>query len=128
MEPAIVSVALFEDQWYRFPIDIVPPATTSSTNPTTDPFYYNRGFAGRNATTGSNPTDPQQSGGDSFDLSALKIPGLTWVRYIKIQSTGHNVLRDDFGGHPVQHPTTLGATTGTSSSGFDLDAITAIHY
>lgn len=128
MEPAIVSVALFEDQWYRFPIDIVPPATTSSTTPTSDPFYYNRGFAGRNATTGSNPTDPRQSGGDSFDLSALKIPGITWIRYIKIQSTGHNVLRDDFGGHPVQHPTILGATSGTSSSGFDLDAITAIHY
>lgn len=128
MEPAIVSVALFEDQWYRFPIDVVPPATTSSTPPTLDPFYYNRGFAGRNATTGGDPTDPRQSGGDSFDLSALGIPGLTWVRYVKIQSTGHNVLRDDFGGHPVQHTEVLGATTGTGSSGFDLDAVTAIHY
>ena len=128
MEPAIVSVALFEDQWYRFPIDVVPPATSSSTPPTLDPFYYNRGFAGRNATTGGEPTDPRQSGGDSFDLSALGIPGLTWVRYIKIQSTGHNVLRDDFGGHPVLHTESLGATSGSGSSGFDLDAVTAIHY
>ncbi len=128
MEPAIVSVALFEDQWYRFPIDVVPPATSSSTPPTLDPFYYNRGFAGRNATTGGDPTDPRQSGGDSFDLSALGIPGLTWVRYIKIQSTGHNVLRDDFGSHPVLHTESLGATSGTGSSGFDLDAVTAIHY
>jgi hypothetical protein len=128
MEPAIVSVALFEDQWYRFPIDVVPPATSSSTPPTLDPFYYNRGFAGRNATTGGDPTDPRQSGGDSFDLSALGIPGLTWVRYIKIQSTGHRVLRDDFGGHPVLHTESLGATSGTGSSGFDLDAVTAINY
>lgn len=128
MEPAIVSVALFEDQWFRFPIDIVPPATASSTVPTSDPFYYNRGFAGRNATTGSNPTDPKQSGGDSFDLSALGVPGLTWIRYIKIQSTGHNVLRDDFGGHTVNHPTALGAASGLTTSGFDLDAITAINH
>lgn len=128
MEPAIVSVALFEGEWHRFPIDVVPPATTSSTPPTMDPFYYNRGFAGRNATTGGDPTDPRQSGGDSFNISDLKIPGLTWVRYIKIQSTGHQVLRDDFGGHPVQHTQTVGASSGTGSSGFDLDAVTAIHY
>lgn len=128
MEPAIVSVALFEDEWHRLPVDVVPPATTSSTPPTLDPFYYNRGFAGRNATTGADPADPRQSGGDSFDLSALRIPGLTWVRYIKLQSAGHNVLRDDFGGHAVQHPTILGAASGTGSSGFDLDAVTAIHH
>jgi hypothetical protein len=128
MEPAIVSVALFEGEWHRFPIDVVPPASTSSTPPTMDPFYYNRGFAGRNATTGGDPTDPRQSGGDSFNISDLKIPGLTWVRYIKIQSTGHQALKDDFGGHPVQHNQTLGATSGTGSSGFDLDAVTAVHY
>ncbi len=128
MEPAIISVALFEDEWHRFPIDIVPPAGASSTPVTMDPFYYNRGFAGRNATTGGDPTDPRQSGGDSFDLDDLKIPGLTWIRYIKIQSTGHNVLRDDFGGHPVLHTDTLGALDGAGSSGFDLDAVTAVHY
>ncbi len=128
MEPAIVSVALFEDEWHRFPIDVVPPATTSSTPATMDPFYYNRGFAGRNATTGGDPTDPRQSGGDSFDLADLRRSGLTWIRFVKIQSTGHQVLRDDFGGHPVQHTDTLGALNGSGSSGFDLDAVSAVNY
>ena len=128
MEPAIVSVALFEDEWHRFPIDVVPPATTSSTPATMDPFYYNRGFAGRNATTGGDPTDPRQSGGDSFDLADLRRSGLTWIRFIKIQSTGHQVLRDDFGGHPVQHMESLGAASGGGASGFDLDAVSAVNY
>ncbi len=128
MEPAIVSVALFEDEWIRFPIDVVPPATTSSTPITMDPFYYNRGFAGRNATTGSEPTDPRQSGGDSFDLASLQRGGLSWIRFVKIQSTGHQVLRDDFGGHPVQHTDQQGALGGNGSSGFDLDAVSAVNY
>jgi hypothetical protein len=128
MEPATVSVALFEDEWHRFPIDVVPPATATSTPPTMDPFYYNRGFAGRNATTGGDPTDPRQSGGDSFDISQLQVPGLTWVRFVKLQSTGHQALRDDFGGQPVLHTQILGASNGTGSSGFDLDAVTAVHY
>jgi hypothetical protein len=38
------------------------------------------------------------------------------------------VLRDDLGSHPVLHTESLGATSGTGSSGFDLDAVTAIHY
>lgn len=128
MEPAIVSVALWEDEWHRFPIDVVPPATVSSTPATMDPFYYNRGFAGRNATTGGDPTDPRQSGGDSFDLASLPRTRLSWIRFIKIQSTGHQVLRDDFGGHAVLHNDTQGALSGEGSSGFDLDAVSAVHY
>lgn len=128
MEPATVSVALFEGEWHRFPIDVVPPSTVSSTPVTMDPYYYNRGFAGRNATTGGDPTDPTRSGGDSFDVDRLGVAGLTWIRYIRIQSTGHGALRDDFGGDPVQHIDLLGSLSGDGSSGFDLDAVSAVNY
>ncbi|MCB1230585.1 MAG: hypothetical protein KDN19_09980 [Verrucomicrobiae bacterium] len=128
MEPAIVSVALFEGEWFRFPIDVVPPAGPSSTPVEMDPFYYNRGFAGRNATTGGDPTKPSQSGGDSFDIDRLGISGLTWIRYIRIQSTGHQAIRDDFGGDPVRHIDMLGSISGEGSSGFDLDAVSAVNY
>ncbi|MCB1063682.1 MAG: hypothetical protein KDN20_12265 [Verrucomicrobiae bacterium] len=128
MEPAIISVALFEGEWFRFPIDVVPPAGPSSTVPEMDPFYYNRGFAGRNATTGGNPTDPSQSGGDAFDIDQLGLSNLSWIRYIRIQSTGHLAIRDDFGGDSVRHLDLLGSLSGSGSSGFDLDAVTAINY
>lgn len=128
MEPAIVSVALFEGEWFRFPIDVVPPAGPSSTPVEMDPFYYNRGFAGRNATTGSDPTDPAQSGGDAFDVNELGISGLTWIRYIRIQSTGHQSIRDDFGGDPVRHLEMFDSISGEGSSGFDLDAVSAVNY
>ncbi|MCB1088420.1 MAG: hypothetical protein KDM63_15335, partial [Verrucomicrobiae bacterium] len=128
MEPAIVSVALFEGEWHRFPIDVVPPATVSSTPMTMDPYYYNRGFAGRNATTGGTPTDPGSSGGDSFDVDGLGISGLTWIRYVRIQSTGQRAIRDDSGGDWVEHIDLLGSLSGDGSSGFDLDAVSAVHY
>lgn len=127
MEPAVVWVALFEGEWYRFPIDVVPPAAGQPLK-LNDPFYYNRGFAGRNPTTGSNPTDPTASGGDSFDANQLGIPGLTWIRYVKIQSAGDNAWVDDFGGDPVRHPSENGALSGSGTSGFDLDAVSAVNY
>ena len=127
MEPAIVSVALFEGEWYRFPVDVVPPAATSSTPATMDPFYYSRGFAGRNATTGDNPMDPTRSGGDSFDLASLGKPELTWIRYIRLESPGHSAMRDDEGRDWIEHTNLFGALSGQGTSGFDLDAITAIH-
>lgn len=129
MEPAVVWVALFDDQWYRFPIDVVPPADGQELK-LNDPFYYNRGFAGRNPTTGSNPTNPDVSGGDAFDADSLFIPGLTWIRYIRIQSTGDNAWLDDFGREPVRHPPGPSGTalSGQGSSGFDLDAVSAVNY
>ncbi len=127
MEPAIVWVALFEGQWYRFPIDVVPPAAGRPLN-LMDPFYYNKGFAGRNGTTGSDPTNPAVSGGDSFDANELAVPGLTWIRFIKIQSTGDNAMIDDFGGDPVRHTSASNALSGAGTSGFDLDAVSAVNY
>jgi len=127
MEPALVWVALFEGEWFRFPIDIVPPAAGRPLN-LMDPFYYNKGFAGRNGTTGADPTNPAASGGDSFDVNELAIPELTWIRFIKIQSTGDNAMSDDFGGDPVRHSSTFNALRGDRSSGFDLDAVSAVNY
>jgi hypothetical protein len=127
MEPAVVWVALFEDQWFRFPIDVVPPAAGQSLK-LNDPFYYNRGFAGRNPTTGSNPTNPNVSGGDAFDANELGIPGLTWIRFIRLQSTGDNLWVDDFGGDPVRHTSATGALSGVGNSGFDLDAVSAVNF
>lgn len=129
MEPAIVWVALFDGQWFRFPIDVVPPAAGKTLN-LMDPFYYNKGFAGRNGTTGSDPTNPNVSGGDTFDANELAIPGLNWIRYIRIQSTGDNAMTDDFGGDPVQHNPgpQNSAISGDRSSGFDLDAVSAVNY
>jgi hypothetical protein len=118
---------LFEGEWFRFPIDVVPPAAGQALK-LNDPFYYNRGLAGRNPTTGSDPTNPNVSGGDPFDANQLGVPGLTWIRYIRIESTGDNAWADDFGGDPVRHTPLNGALSGAGSSGFDLDAVTAVNY
>lgn len=127
MEPAIVWVALFDGQWFRFPIDVVPPAAGAPLN-LRDPFYYNKGFAGRNGTTGSDPTNPAASGGDSFDVDELAVPGLAWIRFIRLQSTGDGALTDDFGGDPVRHTSESNALSGLGSSGFDLDAVSAVNF
>ncbi|MCB1209582.1 MAG: hypothetical protein KDK97_09660, partial [Verrucomicrobiales bacterium] len=124
MEPAVVEVALFEGEWYRFPTSVNPPADGAVN--LANPAYYVQGFAGINATTGDDPTDPNRSGGDSFDLDALRVPDLSWVRFIRITSTGDRVRLDD-GGIPIQHTATNNALSGAGSSGFDLDAAAAVH-
>ncbi len=130
MEPAVVSVALFLGEWHRLPNDVVPPGHGGAIN-FRDPFYYARGIAGRNATTGDDPTNPARSGGDSFDLDPILQPhGITWIRYIRIQSTGDGAVRDDSGSDPIRHPADPAFTplSGKGASGFDLDAVSAIHY
>ena len=127
MEAATVSVALFPGEWHRIPCDVLPPADGSTVN-TRNPFYYARGIAGRNATTGEDPTDPNRSGGDSFNLEgALAGTGLTWIRFVRIQSTGDAWLQDDAGGDLIRHENDPGLQplSGTGSSGFDLDAVCA---
>lgn len=128
MEPAVVEVALFEGEWHRFPIDVTPGADGRVNF--SDPFYYTAGFTGRNGTTGDDPTNPQASGGDSFDADALRVPGLTWIRFIRIQSTGDNVLLDQNGVEPVRHNNhpAFSALSGRGASGFDLDAASAVNY
>jgi hypothetical protein len=125
MEPAIVEVAIYEDEWFRFPTR-VQVAADGSIN-LKQPTYYTAGFAGVNATTGDDPTNPNRSGGDSFDLSALGQPGLAWIRYIRILATGDAVLRDSLG-QKIRHTSENNSLNGRASSGFDLDAVSAVNY
>ncbi len=125
MEPAVVEVALFDGQWMRFPTRVSPPVTGEPN--LRRPSYYAAGFTGVNATTGDDPTDPSRSGGDSFDLSALNVPDLHWIRFIRIHSTGDSVMTDSTG-TVIRHTGENNALSGTGSSGFDLDAVSAAHY
>ena len=125
MEPAVVEVALFEGEWHRFPFSVNPPVAGEPDLKV--PSYYAQGFAGVNATTGDDPTDPTRSGGDSYDIDSLNLPGLSWIRFIRIQSTGHKALRD-INGRPVYHTAEENALSGITTSGFDLDAVAAVNY
>ncbi len=60
------------------------------------------------------PRDPSVSGGDQFDLATI---GLTSARYLRITDPGAAI--DDVGNH---FP-----TPGPGKSGFDLDAVVALH-
>jgi len=60
------------------------------------------------------PRDPTVSGGDQFDLATI---GLKSARYLRITDPGAAI--DDVGNH---FP-----TPGPGKSGFDLDAVVAIH-
>lgn len=125
MEPAVVEVALFEGQWHRFPCRVSPGA-----NGLVDlylPSYYAQGFAGVNATTGDDPTDPSRSGGDSFDLGNLGRADLQWFRFVRLTATGDAVLMDN-AGKPVRHTDENNSLNGRGSSGFDLDAVSAVNY
>ena len=130
MEPAVISVALFPGEWIALPCDVIPPAGDQPLD-LRDPYYYSRGIAGRNGTTGEDPTNPARSGGDSFDLDEIASrAGLTWIRFIRISSTGNQGFIDNVGMDPVLHPNdaAFSPLSGTGSSGFDLDAVSAVHY
>lgn len=131
MEPATVSVSQDGTTWFTFPTDFSPryDPTTGALN-LRHPFVFNKGFAGVNPViangTSVDPTDTAVSGGDSFDLADLRVPGLTWIRYIRLQSTGNKWLTDS-NGDLIYHPTDSGAALrSVNKSGFDLDAVTAI--
>ena len=125
MEPATVEVALFEGQWQRFPFRVNVAA--DGTADVTLPSYYAQGFAGVNATTGDDPSNPTRSGGDSFDVSALGRPDLQWFRFIRLTATGDAAVRDA-AGKVVRHTTENNSLNGSGSSGFDLDAVSAVNY
>jgi len=86
------------------------------------PFPYNAttfaGLAGvhpvfSNPSNGISPCDPSVSGGDSFDLATI---GLNFARYVRIDDAGAAI--PDPGNRFPQ---------GVGKSGFDLDAIVAVH-
>lgn len=127
MEPAVVSVSQDGQVWHTFPVFFSPRYNPDGTLNLRHPFTYSRGFAGINSVLSNNgwpdPTDPNLSGGDSFDLEEL---GVEWVRYVRVESTGHLWKLDQYG-QPIHHnQETNAANRNSPTSGFDLDAIVRI--
>ena len=60
------------------------------------------------SSNGIDPTDPEVAGGNAFDLADI---GLSTARFIRVTDSGANI--DGYGGAP---------------SGFDLDAVAAVHW
>ncbi|MBI4355219.1 MAG: hypothetical protein HY597_02040 [Candidatus Omnitrophica bacterium] len=134
IEPAIVAVSQDGVTFYAFPFDFVPHFTSTGQLNLANPFVYSAGFAGVNPVLSNNgtpdPTDPTVSGGDGFDLSQLPGRPVSWVRFVRITGTGDRWLTD-VNGDVVRHagdPFTRACDRAFEKSGFDLDAVAAIHY
>jgi len=153
MEPAIVEVSQDGVRYHRFPFDYVPHFSASGEPDFRNPFIYSVGFAGVTPVCSHpggraydpletfcqerdpDPTNPAVSGGDSFDLSQLVGQPLRWARFVRIMGTGDGWLTD-VNGDLVRHdhdPFTRSCDDHASNpegqkSGFDLDAVAAIHY
>lgn len=87
-ECAFVEVSRYGSQWSRFPWD---PVTLE-------------GLAGVWPTTGEDPTNPEVSGGDQFDLADV---GLDWISRVRLVDCGPEVADGGL---------------------FDLDAVVAVHW
>lgn len=96
-EPARVEVSRDGIAWYAFPFDSLTL----------------RGCAGVTPTSGLDAFNPSVSGGDAFDLATIGVDSVRWVRVTDVTRI---VLENPV--HPLYDP---------SLSGFDLDAIIAVH-
>lgn len=97
-EPATVSVSEDGVNFVSFPFN----------------FATLEGCAGTKPTNGSaNPFDPNESGGNSFDLSSI---GISKIRFIKIKDICDSLIADQ--NHPFYTPII---------SGFDLDCVVGLH-
>ena len=130
VDPAVVSVSQDGLTWRTFPTDFSPRYRPGGASLNLrHPYCYRAGFAGINPVLSCgnypDPTAPEVSGGDSFDLADV---GLEWIRYVAVQSTGHRWLRDAQG-DLIHHIEDTGAASRSSpTAGFDLDAVTAIWF
>ncbi len=96
-EPAKVAVSKDGINFYEFPFDSLTLV----------------GLAGKTPTHGyADPTNPDSSGGDSFDLSVV---GLDTAYYVKLTDVTEIIMDTS---HPYFDPT---------ANGFDLDAVVAVH-
>ena len=91
IEAGIVSVSLDGVQFVTFPYDINTFEGFAGVTPTMD---------------NQHPTDPEVSGGDSFDLADVMLP---YARFVKITDAGDIILEGPYNGD------------------FDLDAVVAVH-
>jgi len=89
------------------------PASVNEALRPGDPNRY-PGYAGLEAVYPA--SDPDEAGGDRFDLAGLTPPGLTWARYLRITDTA---------GDPEDPGDLVGP--GYGKSGFDLDAVAVLH-
>ncbi len=96
-EPGSVEVSQNGITWKAFPFD------TS--------FY--KGCAGVTPTSGKDPFNPELSGGDSFDLSAIGVDSIRWIRITDITPSLLSQPQS-----PLYDPTL---------TGFDLDAVVTWH-
>jgi len=110
--------------YYLFPTNYVEHGDT------TNPYSYNSGFAGiwpAKSYSKEAAVDPSRSGGDQFDLDSITAKDLEWISYVRITATGDRWLVDSQG-DSIRHTKDASALLGEGTSGFDLDAIAAIHY
>ncbi len=119
-EVAFVEASQDGVRFFRFPNDYDPDG-----DPIHNPANWS-GFAGvrpviSNAENGIDPTDPELAGGDCFDLDDV---GLEWIRYIRIIDTDEppDAAMDDNGDEIYDQ-----GMASDQKSGFDLDAIAAVH-
>jgi hypothetical protein len=100
-EPARVLVSADGLEWHAFPCDPIDDKTLAGC----------AGVATVHADDMIDPTDPALAGGDAFDLAAL---GLSTVRYVRLLDVGVAY----YGGR---------MWCGGGGGGFDLDAIAVVH-
>ena len=91
VEAGIVSVSMDGTHFHSFAYDTITFEGFAGVTPTMD---------------NQHPTDPDVSGGDSFDIAEI---GLTYVRFVKITDAGDVIHEGPFNGD------------------FDLDAVVAVH-
>ena len=140
MEPAVVEISQDGEEFYRFPLDYVVHYDDYGITDIYNPYSYNCGFAGIWAAKSyavADTVDPARSGGDQFDLDSITTKKLSWIQYVRLIATGDKWIVD-MNGDLVRHPSDFYALSGGAGegeeagearkSGFDLDAITAIHY
>lgn len=129
IEAAIVLVSQDGDEFTTFPFNF----NTYPDGRVGQPDQY-EGFAGVTPTlsspgNGVSPTDPAVAGGDAFDLADV---GLSWIRFIRIRDTGMpgaptETLDGDGDAVDDSGNAQSRVVPATSKSGFDLDAVAAIH-
>ena len=91
VEAATVSVSQDGEQWYTFPFDTTTLEGLAGVHPVRCTLC---------------PTNPDSSGGDPFDLDAV---GLEWIRYVRLTDLGSFWKEGPYNGD------------------FDLDAVVAVH-
>ncbi len=119
-EVAFVEVSQDGDSFHRFPCNYDPDGT-----PINNPANWT-GFAGvlpvlSTPDNGIDPTDPGAAGGDAFEFDDV---GLDWIRFVRIIDTNEppDAATDD-DGDPIYDA----GVTSEGNSGFDLDAVAAVH-